>query len=534
MLDRSSVLPHLIARHVADVPDRVAMLDVEGRQSTYRELQDTYRTWSDALRRLGVAPGDTVATMLPNSFVAYEAWLGAAWLGAVEVPINNAYLGDMLRHLLDDSQARVLVISRRFVDRLAGVAADLGHLRTVVVPDAEPGDALPDLPFDVLDGDPFFAGATPADDLEGPAAYDIAALIYTSGTTGPSKGVLVPVGRAVRVRPPAARRHARRRRRLLHRVPGLPRVGEVVALHVGALPRPHRHPRGVQPHGVLGGHPALRHPRRRPGRADGRPPHARPAVAHRRRHAARERVHGPAHPAGGGVQGPLRRAGRHGLRHVRGGRAARLGRLRPRQRHELRPRPPRPAPLRGAHRRRARRGGARRRGRRADRPVGRPVGHHAGLLQPARAHGRGVAQRVVPHRRRVPVRRGRQLLLRRSPEGRHPPPGREHLVVRGGGGGEPAPRRAGVRGRRRALRARRGRDQGPRGGRRRRRGRPRRAHRLPGAPHAQVHGAPLRGGGRRAAEDRRHLPHPQGRAAGGRPQRGHLGSRGRCPMEAER
>ena len=192
MLDRSLVLPHLIAQHAHDVPDRLAMLDVEGREATFRELQDTYRTWADGFRRLGVAPGDLVATMLPNSFVAYEAWLGAAWLRAIEVPINNAYLGDMLRHLLEDSGARVLVISRRFVDRLVGIAGDLHHLRTVVVPDAEPGDAWAELPMDVLDGAAFFAGATPADDLEGPAHHDIAALIYTSGTTGPSKGVLVP------------------------------------------------------------------------------------------------------------------------------------------------------------------------------------------------------------------------------------------------------------------------------------------------------------------------------------------------------
>ena len=191
MLDRSQVLPHLIARHVADVPDRVAMLDVDGHRSTYRELQDTYRTWSDAFRRLGVQAGDTVVTMLPNSFVAFEAWLGVAWLKAIEVPVNNAYLGDMLRYLVNDSRAEVVVISARFVDRLASVAADLEHLRTVVVPDAETDD-LPDLPFEVLDGATFFAGATPADDLEGPLHHDIAALIYTSGTTGPSKGVLVP------------------------------------------------------------------------------------------------------------------------------------------------------------------------------------------------------------------------------------------------------------------------------------------------------------------------------------------------------
>jgi crotonobetaine/carnitine-CoA ligase len=192
MLDRSQVLPHEIAQHVADVPDRVAMLDVDGRRSTYRELQDTYRTWSDAFRRIGVEPGHTVATMLPNSFVAFEAWLGVACLRAIEVPINNAYLGDMLRYLLNDSQAEVLVISARFVDRLAGVAGDLAHLRTVVVPDAEAGTALGGLPFTVLTGEQFFEGATPADDLEGPAHHDTCALVYTSGTTGPSKGVLVP------------------------------------------------------------------------------------------------------------------------------------------------------------------------------------------------------------------------------------------------------------------------------------------------------------------------------------------------------
>jgi crotonobetaine/carnitine-CoA ligase len=192
VLDRGQVLPHLIERIVGEQPDLVAMLDVEGRQATYRELQDTYRTWSDAYRRLGIEPGDTVVTMLPNSFVAYEAWLGAAWLGAIEVPCNNGYLGDMLRHVLNDSLARVVVISSRFVERLAGIATDLTHLQTVVVPDLDDGAALPDLPFRVIGGAAFFDGATPADDLPGPAHHDIAALIYTSGTTGPSKGVLVP------------------------------------------------------------------------------------------------------------------------------------------------------------------------------------------------------------------------------------------------------------------------------------------------------------------------------------------------------
>ena len=192
MMDRGQVLPHLIAQHATDVPDRPAMLDVDGQQATYRELQDTYRTWSDALRRVGVQPGDTVVTMLPNSFLSYEVWLGVAWLGAIEVPVNNGYLGDMLRYLVHDSRAEVLVIAARFVDRLAEVAADLDRLHTVVVPDGEPGGDLTALPFRVLTGAEALGPAGPADDLPGPDPWDTAALIYTSGTTGPSKGVLVP------------------------------------------------------------------------------------------------------------------------------------------------------------------------------------------------------------------------------------------------------------------------------------------------------------------------------------------------------
>jgi len=190
MLERRLVLPHLIAEHVASTPERLAMVDVEGRTATYRELQDGYRTWADAFRRLDVEAGEPVLTMLPNSFESYVAWLGVAWLRALEVPTNNMYRGDMLRYLVDNSTARVLVIARRYLDRLAEVAGDLRGVETVVVPDLD--EDPPDLPFDVLGPDRFFAGAIPADDLEGPAHHDLAAMIYTSGTTGPSKGVLVP------------------------------------------------------------------------------------------------------------------------------------------------------------------------------------------------------------------------------------------------------------------------------------------------------------------------------------------------------
>jgi crotonobetaine/carnitine-CoA ligase len=192
MLERDRVLPHLLARLAEDEPEAIAMQDVDGRELTRRELHETNLRWADALLRVGVQPGDHVVTMLPNSFEAFHAWLGLAWLGATEVPANNMYRGQMLRYLIDNSGATTLVISERFVGQLAEVAAELPQLATVVVPDA---DAVPaGFAGRVVTGSELFAGAAPAGDLRGPDYWDVAAIIYTSGTTGPSKGVLMPWG----------------------------------------------------------------------------------------------------------------------------------------------------------------------------------------------------------------------------------------------------------------------------------------------------------------------------------------------------
>ena len=203
MLDRNLVLPHRLS-HLADVdPDGLAMLDVDGRTATFAEARDTMRAWAAGYARLGVRESQPVLTLVPNSFESYYAWLGLAWLKALEVPTNTMYRGTMLAYLLNNSGAEIAVMSARFLDRLAEVAGDVEHLKTVVVPDAD--GELPALPFEVITGDQFLDGA-PTDGIgDGPEYYDIACIIYTSGTTGPSKGVLVPWAELyefVRIMPP--------------------------------------------------------------------------------------------------------------------------------------------------------------------------------------------------------------------------------------------------------------------------------------------------------------------------------------------
>jgi len=100
-LDERDTLPGIIARRAAEEPDRVYLTDItSGSSLKFGAAHDRFLTWADALRRIGVAPGDRVGVMLPNSFDAVSAWLGTAWLLGYEVALNTAFRGEILKYFL--------------------------------------------------------------------------------------------------------------------------------------------------------------------------------------------------------------------------------------------------------------------------------------------------------------------------------------------------------------------------------------------------------------------------------------------------
>ena len=100
--------------------DRMFVTSADG-DLTYAEMRERTMRVAGFLAALGVSPGDRVATMLPSSIDYLAAWFGVVWAGAVDVPINNDYKGEFLRHVLVDSEASVLIIEDRWVDRLEGL-----------------------------------------------------------------------------------------------------------------------------------------------------------------------------------------------------------------------------------------------------------------------------------------------------------------------------------------------------------------------------------------------------------------------------
>src|SRR3990172_5445520 len=103
------------------VPDRVAMV-CEGKERTFAELQERVNRLANALQSMGVGRGDKVAVIALNSMEYVEAYYAAARLGGVFVPLNYRAKQEELAYMLNNSEAKVLLVGDRYI-RLAEVVA---------------------------------------------------------------------------------------------------------------------------------------------------------------------------------------------------------------------------------------------------------------------------------------------------------------------------------------------------------------------------------------------------------------------------
>jgi long-chain acyl-CoA synthetase len=163
-------------------PDRLALVDPEGREWTRGELLAACNRIVHGLRALGLEKGDCVAAVLPNGAPYVQLYLAVAQAGMYLTPINWHLTGPEIAYIVGDCEARVFVAHERFGAECRRAADELGlpPERCFAVgavegfrPFAELGAGRPD--------------ALPDDRAAGQV------MNYTSGTTGRPKGVRRPL-----------------------------------------------------------------------------------------------------------------------------------------------------------------------------------------------------------------------------------------------------------------------------------------------------------------------------------------------------
>ncbi|HET6603195.1 MAG TPA: AMP-binding protein [Xanthomonadaceae bacterium] len=169
----------LLQRHARYRPDRLAVVFEDQRLDAAAFWQRVARV-GNALRELGVGPGDRVATVSGNSLGLLEVYWAVPTLGAVLVPLSPLLQASGLASLLRDCEPRCVLAQSALVPVLEAVEA-----------------ALPEATL-LLDGasgryrDLGEVSSRQAGSLQ-PARCsdtDLYNLMYTSGTTGMPKGIV--------------------------------------------------------------------------------------------------------------------------------------------------------------------------------------------------------------------------------------------------------------------------------------------------------------------------------------------------------
>ncbi|MEE4218448.1 MAG: AMP-binding protein, partial [Xanthomonadales bacterium] len=194
--------------------DRDAYMNF-GKTLSFAELGRMSRDFAAFLQSLGMVKGDRIALMMPNIFQYPIAILGALQAGLVVVNTNPMYTARELRHQLEDSGAKAIVVIENFADVLEKVIKDVPveHVITTRVGGllGFPKGALINF---VLK---YVKKAIPSFNLPGSIRFDkalkegsrhqlapvtntlddIAFLQYTGGTTGVAKGAMLTHGNIV-------------------------------------------------------------------------------------------------------------------------------------------------------------------------------------------------------------------------------------------------------------------------------------------------------------------------------------------------
>src|ERR1019366_276777 len=95
--------------------NREAVVDGDLRL-TYADFLDRCDRWSGVLAKLGVANGDRVATIAPNSHQHLEQFYAIPALGAVIVPMNYRLTAEDFVYMVSHSGAMVLCVHTDYLD----------------------------------------------------------------------------------------------------------------------------------------------------------------------------------------------------------------------------------------------------------------------------------------------------------------------------------------------------------------------------------------------------------------------------------
>ncbi len=173
-----------LAMHARLMPDKIGASDLD-RNMTFRVWHQRACRLANAMAGLGLVKGDRIAVLAYNSIEWLEIYVATALAGIVAVPVNFRLTAPEARYIIENCEARALIVQDELVGIIETIRAEL---------------PIPDRNMVVFGGTPRPAGFMAYEDLlasarDQPPSFAVEGtdpwmLMYTSGTTGKPKGAI--------------------------------------------------------------------------------------------------------------------------------------------------------------------------------------------------------------------------------------------------------------------------------------------------------------------------------------------------------
>lgn len=175
----------LLERNARYRPGHVALI-CDSERLTFAELYKRVCKLCNGLHTLGLRKGDKIALVLPNCIELIYAYLAAARMGLVVVPLSPLLRGPGLLSLLSDSESSAVITCVSMADVVNEIRGDLPGIpmENYIVVDRDSDElftSMTTLAGNASDGEP------PSVEISDNDLYNI---IYSSGTTGQPKGIV--------------------------------------------------------------------------------------------------------------------------------------------------------------------------------------------------------------------------------------------------------------------------------------------------------------------------------------------------------
>src|SRR2546425_13267521 len=131
-------LGELLESRAGASPDKTFVFsEADGRRFTYAEFNRSVDATARMLASHSIRKGDVVSLLMPNSAEYIIAYFACWKLGALAGPVNSLLKEHEIKFVMNNSEAKVVLVHSEFRDRIENIRGDLPRLRSVITFDDE-------------------------------------------------------------------------------------------------------------------------------------------------------------------------------------------------------------------------------------------------------------------------------------------------------------------------------------------------------------------------------------------------------------